>query len=61
MASGGYPSAAETGKRIYGLEEDFDRNESTEVFHAGTKLRQQVPSEGEKLSEKNQGFLRSGI
>jgi phosphoribosylamine--glycine ligase len=38
MASGGYPSAFEVGKRIMGIE-DADKVEGVKVFHAGTTKR----------------------
>jgi phosphoribosylamine--glycine ligase len=38
MASGGYPSAFEVGKRIMGIE-DGDKLEGVKVFHAGTTKR----------------------
>jgi phosphoribosylamine--glycine ligase len=38
MASGGYPEAYETGKKITGLEE-AEKVEGVKVFHAGTSKR----------------------
>jgi phosphoribosylamine---glycine ligase len=38
MASGGYPSTFEVGKRILGIE-DANRLEGVKVFHAGTSRR----------------------
>jgi phosphoribosylamine--glycine ligase len=38
MASGGYPSAFEAGKPIFGIEE-ADRIYGVKVFHAGTNRR----------------------
>ena len=38
MASGGYPGAYESGKKIAGLE-DAKRLDGVEVFHAGTTVR----------------------